>query len=107
MFKAGSLDRRIVLRAKLLTPDEMGQALETWSDLASVWAEKTDLRGREFFAARAINAEIETRFRIRWRAGVTPALRIAHDGRDYEILSVVEIGRREGLELMCKARADQ
>ena len=107
MFKAGALDRRVTLRAKTTLNDDLGQPVDTWADVVTLWAEKTDLRGREFFAAQAVNAEIETRFRLRWRAGVTAALRLVCDDRDYDIVSVAELGRREGLELMCKARADQ
>lgn len=106
MLKAGRLDRLATIRAKTLANDDAGQPIETWADVATVWTEKTDLRGREFFAAQANNAEIETRFRIRWRTGVTPENRIVFEGRDYEILSVAEIGRREGLEIMAKARAE-
>jgi SPP1 family predicted phage head-tail adaptor len=106
VVKAGALDSRATIRAKTLTPDASGQSIESWTDVETVWAEKTDLRGREFFSAQAINAEIETRFRLRWRTGLTPENRLVCDGRDYEILSVAEIGRREGLELMCKARAE-
>ncbi len=105
-LRAGALDRRVTLRAKSLANDASGQAIETWADLATVWAEKRDLRGREYLAAQAVNAEVETLFRIRWRSDVTPANRLTYDGKDYDIAAVAEIGRREGLELRCTARAD-
>jgi SPP1 family predicted phage head-tail adaptor len=106
MIVAGKLDRRIALRVATQGADDFGSPVETWADLAVVWAEKRDLRGREFYQANADNAEIETVFRIRWRSDVSPLNRIAYDGRDYDIVSVAEIGRRDGLEIMAKARAE-
>jgi SPP1 family predicted phage head-tail adaptor len=106
MIAAGKLDRRIVLKTVTVDTDEFNAPTETLSDLATVWAEKRDLRGREYFQANSENAQIETVFRIRWRSDVSPLNRIAFDGRDYDIVSVAEIGRRDGLEIMAKARAE-
>jgi SPP1 family predicted phage head-tail adaptor len=106
MIAAGKLDRQITIKIVTVGGDDFSAPTETLSDLATVWAEKRDLRGREFYQANAENAEIETVFRIRWRSDVSPLNRIAYAGRDYDIVSVAEIGRREGLEIMAKARAE-
>jgi SPP1 family predicted phage head-tail adaptor len=106
MIAAGKLDRQIAIKIATIGADDFGAPTETLADVATVWAEKRDLRGREFYQANADNAEIETVFRIRWRADVSPLNRIAYAGRDYDIVSVAEIGRRDGLEIMAKARAE-
>lgn len=103
---AGKLDRRIDLLATTQDVDAMGGPTKTTAVLATVWAEKRNLRGRERFAAAAISAEIDTVFRIRYRDDVTPVDAISCDGRTYDVVSVAEIGRREGLEIMATARAD-
>ena len=39
-------------------------------------------------------------FIVRWRAGIQPGThRVVYDGRTYQIEAVVELGRREGLQL--------
>lgn len=106
MLEAGKLDRRVDILAVTTGADDMGGVTHATSVVATVWAEKHDLRGREFYAANADNAEIETRFRIRYRDDVTAENLISYDGREFEIVSVAEIGRREGLEIMARARAE-
>ena len=80
----------------------------TWSVFAEVWAEQVPLQGRELFAAQQVAARVDTRFRLRWRADVTPeATRVVDaDGRVFDIVSVLELGRREGLEVMATARGE-
>lgn len=60
------------------------------------------LRGRELFAAQEHSSETEVRIRIRYRDDVTDRMRVVHDGKYYEIQSVIdpELRHRE-LELMC------
>ncbi len=103
-MRAGRLDRTITIRSITETPDGFGGITRTETVLGTVPAEKTDLTGREYFAAAQVNAEITTRFTIRYGLTVTPLHRITCDGRDYDILHVAEIGRREGLQIMAKAR---
>lgn len=107
MLAAGKLDRVVRILTVTETADAVLNGLvRTTVTLADVWAEKRDLRGREFFAGAAANSEIDTIFRIRWRSDVTPLDRLSLDGREYDIVSVAEIGRREGLEINAKARAE-
>ncbi|MCA9467679.1 MAG: head-tail adaptor protein, partial [Nitrospira sp.] len=42
----------------------------------------------------------------RYRADLTPIDRLSYAGRTYDVTGVVEIGRREGLEIYSKARAE-
>jgi SPP1 family predicted phage head-tail adaptor len=100
------MDQRITLQQPAATVDALGQRTETWADLATVWAQAQPLRGREFFAAGQINSEASVRFRIRWRADVTGAMRVLWRGVPHDIESVIEPnGGREQLELMCATAA--
>lgn len=103
-----SLDRRVTIERAASSDDGFGQ-VETWSPLATVWASKRDISDAERIRAGSISAEITTRFRVRWwavTATVTPKDRLVHEGRVYDIFSVKEIGRREGVEITGAARAD-
>lgn len=102
---AGRLDRRVSILALTEGQDDYGGVTEIWSPLTSVWARWLPGAGSERFAAASTYAETQGRFHIRWRSDITPQHRVAWDGKEFDILDVVEIGRREGLELRVKARA--
>jgi SPP1 family predicted phage head-tail adaptor len=110
LIRAGDLDRRIRIERASSTQDPgSGENVETWTALATVWASKRDVSDRERIAAAEVQAEITTRFIIRYSstvASVNPKDRIIFDGRTYGIEAVKEVGRREGIELTAAARAD-
>lgn len=106
-MRAGRLDRLITIQSFTKAVDAFHQPIETWANLdtnPTVWAERRDLRGREYFQAQQVNAEVTAIYRLRWRGDLTTQMRIVDSGVTYEIVSPpIEIGRREGLELMVKA----
>lgn len=106
----GKLDRRItLLRASRAQDQGTGEEIETWSTLAEVWAAKKDVSDGERMRAAEVSAEISTRFIIRWSSAwsdLNAKDRIQYDGRFYDIFSVKEIDRRQGLEITGTARAD-
>lgn len=106
-MRAGDLDRRVTIQQRTLATNEYGEAVETWSPVATVWAQVQPLRGQERFAAQQHDARVDTRFRLRWRTGIGPAThRLQHGDDVYEITAVLEIGRREGLEILATAHVE-
>ena len=101
-LQAGKLDRRVTLQTNGPTQDTTGQPIESWTEIDEVWAEVVPLRGREFLAAQQVNADVTTRFLIRYRSDVGPADRVLYDSVGYDILSLTEVGRQEGLEILAK-----
>ncbi len=99
----GKMDRRITLQRKTVTTNGYGEEVVAWTDLATVWAEKVDMRGSERYAAAQAVAQLDTKFRIRYRSGITPIDRIIYGNTTYDVGGILEIGRREGLELHAKA----
>lgn len=99
----GLLNQRVSLERFEASQDEIGQPIEAWVALATVWAAVEPQAGREFVAAGAAQSELTTKVRIRWRDGITTGDRLTHDGRVYNITSVVDYrsAKRE-LVLMCK-----
>jgi SPP1 family predicted phage head-tail adaptor len=95
---------RITLQRKgTITRNQSGEEIITWSDWATVWASAQPMQGREFFESERAGAEITMRFRIRYRDGVTPTMRVSWDSRIFDIESVVNFNERDReIHLMCK-----
>lgn len=101
MIPAGILDQRVKLQSKSVTRATNGEEVVTWTDVATVWAQVQQLRGKEFFAGAQMQDEVDVRVRIRYRTGVTRDQRLQWNSAPLDIVSVITLGRKEGLELMC------
>ena len=100
MFDSNKMDRLITLQTSTATRSASGQEIVTWSNLATMWAEVVPRSGREYFGANQNIAEVDAIFRIRYRDGIRPEMRIQYQQQTYNIRWVQELGRREGLELV-------
>ena len=98
----GRLDRLITIEQNTPTTTS-GEPVPAWATFATVYAMKSDQRGREFFDAQQVVAERTTVFRIRWLAGVTELMRIVFDSITYDIKAISEVGRHDALDLFCTA----
>jgi len=106
-MQAGKLDRRITLRRASTRTDEFGAAIETWSDIGTVWAGVVQVSNQEQFAAQQVGAEAVLRFQVRFSTRVrelSPRDRLVYAGREYNITGVAMIGRNEGLEITADFR---
>ena len=105
---AGALDRRISIEKLEESTDEAGQPTSAWLPYLEVWAAREPLAGKETFAAQQVKADADTGYRIRNpHVTVSPKWqRIVDQGRVYDIRSVLEIGRGEGLAIQAQARAE-
>lgn len=105
MINAGNLTERIVLQSPSASVDALGQRVETWATVATVWAQAQPLRGREYFAAGAMQSEAQVRFRIRWRSGVDGTMRVLWRGVPHAIVAEpMDVdGARTVLEIMATA----
>ena len=71
------------------------------------WAERLELRGDERWNAQQVVAGMSCKYRIRYRADVGPLnVLIDSDSREYDIEAALELGRKDGIELLCSARAE-
>jgi SPP1 family predicted phage head-tail adaptor len=104
-IQAGALDREIVIQTDTVTQSGTGEPSHSWATLATVWAQKVERGGREFHQAQQLSAETQAVFRIRHRTDVAPGLeRVSYNSMTWDILHVMEVGRREALDLLCKAQ---
>lgn len=106
---AGRLDRRITFQHRVGARDPVyGTMIYTWENLpthATVWAEVQDvLPSRAESLAEGIDiARRPARIRTRYRDDITGAMRVKIGERVLRIVAgPVEIGRREGLEMICE-----
>lgn len=101
-MRAGNLDRRITIQTVGTIVDDYGREVPGGTvDLATVWASMQQQGGREFIAADAVQAERKVVFRLHYVSGLDEAMTVLHDGMEYDIREVRELGRRQGLELHC------
>jgi SPP1 family predicted phage head-tail adaptor len=106
MISAGELDQRLTLQQRSTGVDLLGQESQSWSTVATVWAQAQPLRGRELFAAGQAQTEAEVRFRIRYRDDIEPTMRAVWRSRAHDILSVADVdGGHEVTELLCTTGA--
>lgn len=99
-MRAGNLRHKINIEALTTTTDAYGGDVTTWSaTLANLPASYEPLNGKEFFAADRINSKTVARFRIRYVAGITSAMRVNYGGRLFNIDSPPIDPRGAGREL--------
>lgn len=104
-MNASRLDRRIQLQKLTFTKDSKGGKVKEFYTVAQdLPADVRTLSGREMVQAGQMTPDWDVLAVIRWRAGVTPEDRFIYHDIEHDILSVKELGRREGLELRAKAR---
>ena len=99
----GELKHRITFQKLNNTQNDYGEPIESWQDIATVWASINPVVGREYFAAETVNSEVSHKIKIRYRFGITPDMRVNFKGRIFSIKSVINYNERNTeLQLMCK-----
>lgn len=101
------MDRQITIQRATSVQDGFGEEVATWSDLMTIWAEVTPTRGAEPYIADRFEAGRVNTFRVRYNQDATAILetdRISYEGEVYDIHSIQELGRREGLVLTAEAK---
>ena len=98
-MRAGDLNQRVTIKRQT----ELGEVINVWLGLGTVWAAVEPLNGRELIAAQAAVSEVTLRVRMRYRADVKPSDQVQHGAKLYQITSVID-PRSQGAELvlMCK-----
>jgi SPP1 family predicted phage head-tail adaptor len=104
VISAGALSERVTLQTMAGGVDAIGQPLpDNWADVCTVWAQVAPLAGREFLAAAAIATEVTARITMRYRPGVTAAMRVVHGADLYNITAVIHVkSARQEIQLMCR-----
>ena len=99
----GRLNKRVTIQERTTIPNELGEPVVTWVNVATdIAAAVEPLQGRELFAAQQTQSEVTIRVRIRYRAGIKTAMRVLYGARTLDIQSVIDpLERHAELQLMC------
>jgi len=95
-MRAGKLRHVVELQRSATAIDSHGDAIATWSTIATVRACVWPLSGREFIAAQTQQAELTARIEIRARPdlALTPKDRVKWGTRLFDIRHIVDLGGR-------------
>lgn len=104
-MRAGMLRQRVTIQESTPTQNEVGEEIDNWSDVATVWASILPKSSVERFLSGAVQvqAEITHGVRIRYRGDLTPMMRIVWENRYLYIETIVDPDGR-GFEsvVLCK-----
>ena len=102
-IKAGDLRHPVTLKKPVITNNEKGKPITSWVPVNTVYAEKKDVSGREFYVAQAHHAADTVTFTIRWRDDIDATWRVYYHGKPYEVLAINGLGEmRDFMRLKCK-----
>ena len=90
-MKAGRLRHRIDFQRLEVMQDSDGAIEEVWVNAFPVMisAEISPLSGRELIAANAVQSNVSTRIRVRYRHGIVASMRVVHRGVYYNIAAII------------------
>ncbi|MDF2672413.1 MAG: phage head-tail adaptor [Clostridiales bacterium] len=88
---ASELRHRITFQNFTTVVNENGFEVEDWEDYKTVWASVSNLTGREYYEASAVQAEETVKFTIRYLSSITTDMRILFKGKQYNIISIDNI----------------
>ncbi|RVG20291.1 phage head closure protein [Sinorhizobium meliloti] len=108
---AQELDHRITIQRATVVYDEFNSPVETWSDLATVWARRRDVSDGEKVAAGQVGATLMSRFTVRSTTttrDMKPTDRLNYDGAIWNIhgLKEADEGRNRFIEITAIRDAD-
>ena len=75
-MRAGDLRHKLIVQKPTETQGSMGDMALTWTEYDEVWASRTPLGGTETLAAGGLLTDAREELAIRYRAGVTPKMRL-------------------------------
>ncbi len=86
----GELQHRVTLQSPVETPDEGGGRTLTWTDTATVWARIESSAGKQLVRASELETQTNYRLTIRFRSGVSAAMRVLWNGKTIALTSVYD-----------------
>jgi SPP1 family predicted phage head-tail adaptor len=103
-MKIGKLRHKITIEYKANVPDGAGGWTEDWVAFASnVAASVEPISGKEYFEAQQTQSEVTHKIRIRFKSGITSAMRVNFKGRIFAMTSppINWEERNRDMMLMC------
>ena len=85
------LNRRVIIQSVTRTSDGQGGYTEVWATFATVWASIVPMKGYEKFQAAKLETPVSHKMMMRYRSGVTTAMRILWGTRVFDIKEVLNM----------------
>lgn len=105
-MRAGLLRKTVVVQSTNESRTSSGAVANTWATHCTRRAAVEPISGKEYFDARAENANVTVKFRLRHDSLtglITPKMRVSYDSRYFDIESVINTGERDKeIILMCR-----
>lgn len=102
-MSAGKLNQRVTLSGLSAGTDALGQPLQTWVDVATIWADVRFVSGIETIKAGREISTSRASVRIRCRDNVSSQMRVRIGGVEYDILDIIPSHDSAWLTLICEA----
>lgn len=103
---SGKLDRRVTFQKKTETSDSYGaNIVSSWADSFSTFAQVIEMDGKEVFGtdqdATQKISRANVKLRIRHRTDINVSeYRFIHNSNIYDVFSISELGRKDGLMVL-------
>lgn len=93
-MRAGLLNKLLSIQERVETQDSYGEAKATWQEVAKVYGSIYPVRGTERYMSMEKHATATHEINIRFMQNISAKHRIVYDGREFDILSVLNIAER-------------
>lgn len=90
-MEIGELRHKITFQKLTTTTNENGFEVEAWENYKTIWAAVSNLYGKEYFEAAAVQKENTVKFTIRYFKALDTSMRMLFQGRQYNIISIDNI----------------
>lgn len=99
-----TMNQRVTLLKREQGRDAAGQSIESWPDVATIWANIKFQTGAEVLRANAETSVVRVSIRIRARTDVDGAWRVRYQGVEYDIKSALpDSADRQFMFLVCES----
>ena len=93
-MRAGTLSKLLSIEKRVEVQDDYGEAKPTWTEVAKVYGSIYPVRGTERYMSMEKHATATHEINIRFTKTISAKHRIVYDGREFDILSVLNVAER-------------
>jgi len=113
-----SMRHRITIQENVTSEDELGGRSSNWQPFMTVWGEINELEGKRFFGSQTSGSYdiflfTNTKIKIRYRAGISPSMRVSYNSyggqsKTLVIEGILDDGQNHRfLTLICRNLGDK
>lgn len=106
MLRAGILDEEAVIKTPVESTNDLSEPILTFTTFATRRVGIMPLSGNENMQAMSREGTVLHRIRMRYTPGLKPKMRLEMTGRVFEIMSVMERGRKAEHEVLATEVVD-